>query len=367
MITGHGATSGFETHLEDKTGATWINSSGITQEFMGKLMQRPEVAVVINFQSNLPQYLVDVDAAKSPVAGISPSTVLTHACGILRWYVWCLTSTGLVSYIVYISRLIRKTVLTRNRSTRYLFVTEPRWRLSLSLWRLPKRTDLRLSIVSICNIHWSEMVPRLRDIHPTGYQGYWRGGCKLCRLVTATNFRGWPAKSIKHGSGTTAIVFALCLIFVLPVAECPVAESYILPLVVILSIPFWSMGSFVLPQLFGLKQHLYADCLWSCWLVFCQECYPDYGSSYRREGNRVWVSVVGRIRCHRPFTTHSDDCWPWLSVTFASGENSATKPGLGGGIDIPDICGGTRKNTCKPIEKNGYDVEEVKIRELATV
>ena len=64
---------------------------------------------------------------------------------------------------------------------------------------------------------------------PTGY-GY--------------EFSGMTREEQSTGSSTTAIVFVLCIVFVYLLLSAQY-ESYILPLVVILSIPFGLAGAFI--------------------------------------------------------------------------------------------------------------------------
>lgn len=55
---------------------------------------------------------------------------------------------------------------------------------------------------------------------------------------------------------STAVIFGLCLLFVYLILSAQY-ESYILPLAVILSIPFGLMGSFIFAQIFGVTNNIY--------------------------------------------------------------------------------------------------------------
>lgn len=76
---------------------------------------------------------------------------------------------------------------------------------------------------------------------PTGY-GY--------------EFSGMTREEQSSGSGTTAMIFALCLIFVYLLLSAQY-ESYILPLGVILSVPAGLMGSFIFAQFMGVENNIY--------------------------------------------------------------------------------------------------------------
>ena len=75
-------------------------------------------------------------------------------------------------------------------------------------------------------------------------------------------------------SSSTAVVFGLCLLFVYLLLSAQY-ESYILPLAVILSIPFGLMGSFIFAKIFGINNNIYLQ----IGLIYVdrsvgQECHP---------------------------------------------------------------------------------------------
>ena len=63
-------------------------------------------------------------------------------------------------------------------------------------------------------------------------------------------------RSEHEQSNTTAIIFALCLVFVYLILSAQY-ESYLLPLSVILSLPFGLVGAFIVTQLFGHQNDIY--------------------------------------------------------------------------------------------------------------
>ena len=82
MISGYSVTSGFELQLQDKTGGDINKFFQIYQQFIGALNQRPEIQQAYStFNPTFPQYMVNVDVAKTKQAGISPSVVLSTLQG----------------------------------------------------------------------------------------------------------------------------------------------------------------------------------------------------------------------------------------------------------------------------------------------
>ena len=63
-------------------------------------------------------------------------------------------------------------------------------------------------------------------------------------------------RSEHEQSNTTALIFALCLVFVYLILSAQY-ESYLLPLSVILSLPFGLAGAFIFTQLFGHQNDIY--------------------------------------------------------------------------------------------------------------
>lgn len=69
-------------------------------------------------------------------------------------------------------------------------------------------------------------------------------------------FSGMTREEQSTGTNTTAIIFVLCLVFVYLLLSAQY-ESYILPLVVIFSIPFGLCGSFIFAQFLGVENNIY--------------------------------------------------------------------------------------------------------------
>ena len=65
-------------------------------------------------------------------------------------------------------------------------------------------------------------------------------------------FSGLTREEQNTSAASTAIVFGLCLLFVYLLLSAQY-ESYILPLSVILSVPFGLMGSFIFAKIFGIN------------------------------------------------------------------------------------------------------------------
>ena len=82
MVQGFSATNGLTFSMQDRTGGDVNKFYGVTQKFIAELNKRPEISnAMTSYNTNYPQYKIDVDVAKCKQSGIDPSTVLTTMQG----------------------------------------------------------------------------------------------------------------------------------------------------------------------------------------------------------------------------------------------------------------------------------------------
>ena len=82
MITGYGVTNGFTLNLQDRTGGDLSKFYQVAQAFLADLKKRPEIeSAQTTFNTNFPEYTIDIDAAKCKRAGLSPKDILTTLQG----------------------------------------------------------------------------------------------------------------------------------------------------------------------------------------------------------------------------------------------------------------------------------------------
>lgn len=76
-IMGYGTSNGFELYVQDRKGGKVKDLMTYTNNFIAALNKRPEIMMAYTtFDTNFPQYKVEVDAAKCQRAGITPTSVL---------------------------------------------------------------------------------------------------------------------------------------------------------------------------------------------------------------------------------------------------------------------------------------------------
>lgn len=257
MIPGYSVTNGFEFNLQDKTGGDLNEFFRISQEFLAKLNERPEIAAAqTTFNPTFPQYMVDIDAAKCKQAGISPNDILTTLQGYYGG--------------MYVSNFNRFGKLYR-----VMMQADANYRINPeTLNNIKVRNGSEMApitqFVTLRKIYGPDNIKRFNmftsmTINGSPADGYTSGqAIQAIQEVAAESlptgygyeFSGMTREEQSNGSGTTAIIFLLCLVFVYLLLSAQY-ESYILPLVVILSIPFGLCGSFIFAQIMGVSNNIY--------------------------------------------------------------------------------------------------------------
>lgn len=257
MISGYSVTSGFELQLQDKTGGDINKFFQIYQQFIGALNQRPEIQQAYStFNPTFPQYMVNVDVAKTKQAGISPSVVLSTLQGYYGG--------------MYVSNFNRFGKLYR-----VMMQADPSARISPeTLNQVKVRVGNEMSpitnFITLERVYGPDIISRFNlftsiSVSGTPNPGYSNGDAiKAIQEVAAQTlpmgygyeFSGMTREEQNSSAASTAIVFGLCLFFVYLLLSAQY-ESYILPLSVILSIPLGLMGSFLFAKIFGVNNNIY--------------------------------------------------------------------------------------------------------------
>ena len=258
MISGYSMTNGFEFKLQDKTGGDINKFFQVSQSFLAELNKRPEIqSAYTTFNPTFPQYMVDVDVAKTKQAGLSPSTVLSTLQGYMGgMYVSNFNSFGKLYRVMMqanpesrVSPESLNQIKVRNGSGEMAPIT---------------------NFISLRRVYGPDVINRFNmytsiSVTGTPAEGYSNGDAiRAIQEVAAQalpqgfgyEFSGMTREEQNTSASSTAIVFGLCLIFVYLLLAAQY-ESYILPLAVIFSIPFGLMGSFIFAKMFGIVNNIY--------------------------------------------------------------------------------------------------------------
>jgi HAE1 family hydrophobic/amphiphilic exporter-1 len=83
-VPGFGVSSGFELNVLDRAGGSFNELDRVTRDFIGQLMQRPEILYAQSaFNTNYPQYEIKLNVAKAKEAGVSISSIFSTLQGYI--------------------------------------------------------------------------------------------------------------------------------------------------------------------------------------------------------------------------------------------------------------------------------------------
>ncbi len=257
MITGFSAQSGITMTMQDKTGGDLNRFYENVKTFLAALNKRPEIQTAqTQYNPNYPQYMVDVDVAKTKQAGISPSSVLS----VMQGYLGGLYASNFNSFGKLYRVMIQAGPESRMRPDD----------LSKIYVRCADGTMSPVSeFVNLRKVYGPANISRFNlftsmDVSVTPNSGYSTGdGMKaIAEVAKETLPEGYSyeysglTRSEAESSNTTGLIFALSIIFVYLILSAQY-ESYILPLSVVLSIPFGLAGAFIFTNLFGHSNDIY--------------------------------------------------------------------------------------------------------------
>ena len=256
MIPGYSLNSGVSLVMQDRTGGSLSKFYGIVKEFLDELNKRPEFqAAQTSYNPNYPQYMVHVDVAKCKQSGISPATVLST----LQGYYGGLYASNFNAYGKLYRVMIQGTPDSRmtEASLNNIYVRTP-------AGMAPVKEFCNLErVYGPSNINRFNLFTAI-NVTGTVANGYSTGeAIQAIRNVAAVtlpagytyDFSGLTREEAK-ASNTTGIIFLLCFIFIYLILSAQY-ESYILPLSVLLSVPFGLAGCFLFTNLFGHANDIY--------------------------------------------------------------------------------------------------------------
>ncbi|MBS7332202.1 MAG: efflux RND transporter permease subunit [Weeksellaceae bacterium] len=256
-IPGFGMSSGFELKLLDKSGGDINSFDKVAKEYLGALMQRPEVMYAqTSLNTGFPQYEIDVNIERAKQAGVSVSTIFSTLQG-------------------YIGGLYAADFTRFGKQYRVYVQADPNDRINESSLNkmFVRTTDGQMSpisqFVTLNRVYGPNSVNRFNLFTSANVTGGINPGYSTGDAINAINqvseqtlasnygvdFAGLTREEIKSGS-QTVIIFALCILFVYFILSGQY-ESYILPFAVLFSVPCGIMGAYLAQWLAGLENNIY--------------------------------------------------------------------------------------------------------------
>ena len=246
MIPGYSASTDIEVNMQDKTGGELNKFFDVVNDYTQALEARPEInSAKTSFNPNFPQYMIDIDAAACKKAGISPSDILSTMQG-------------------YYGGLYASNFNRFGKMYRVMIQSDPLSRKNLeSLKNVKVRNNQGemapiAQFISVEKVYGPDIISRFNlytsmKVMVAPASGYTSGQALAALAEVAqenlpagyTYELGGMAREEAQSSGsTTGLIFILCFVFVYLLLSAQY-ESYILPLAVLLSIPFGLLGIFL--------------------------------------------------------------------------------------------------------------------------
>ena len=256
MIPGFSANSGVSLVMQDRTGGSLDKFYGVVKDYLAELNKRPEFQTAqTSYNPNYPQYMLHVDVAKCKQSGISPSTILTT----LQGYYGGLYASNFNAYGKLYRVMIQGLPETRmtEESLNNIYVRTPAGMAPIQEFCRMER------VYGPSNINRFNLFTSI-NVTATVADGYSTGeAIKAVEEVAADmlpqgytyDYQGLTREEAK-ASNTTAVIFVLCIVFIYLILSAQY-ESYILPLCVILSVPFGLAGAFLFTMIFGHANDIY--------------------------------------------------------------------------------------------------------------
>lgn len=256
-IPGYGNGGGFEFSVQNKAGADVQQFYDVTQNFLSKLREREEIgAAFSSYNINYPQYELDVDVSKCKRMGISPATVLSELGSYMGGaYV---SNFNKFSKVYKVMLQAMPESRTGEMSLNNIFVRMGNGEMAPVSQFVKLRRVYGPMVLNRFNMYGNI------SVNGSYAPGFSSGDAIAAIKQTAlkelpmgydVDFSGLSREQAK-GDNNTAIVFAVCLVFVYLVMVA-LYESMFIPLAVILSIPFGLMGSFLFARMFGIENNIY--------------------------------------------------------------------------------------------------------------
>lgn len=336
MIPGYGMGNALELHMQDKTGGDISTFFTTTQQFLGALNQRPEIAMAYSpFDIRYPQWTVDVDAAKCKRAGITPNAVLSTLSGYYGG-----------QYLSDFNRF--------SKVYRVMIQADPKFRMDEAsldniFVRMSNGEMAPLSqFVTLTRTYGAETLSRFNmfnsiAVNAMPAEGYSTGDAIKAVKETAEAAlpRGYGydfggiTREENQQSNTTVIIFAICILMIYLILS-GLYESFLIPFAVILSVPFGLMGSFLFAKMVGLENNIYLQTgliMLIGLLAKTAILLTEYASERRAAGMSIVAAAVSAAKARlRPILmTALTMIFGLLPLMFSTGVGANGNSSLGTG------------------------------------
>ena len=256
-VPGFGVGGGVSFVLLDKAGSELSQVNTDVQKFLSALMQRPEIQFAqTSFNVDYPQYQMDINVERAMQSGIAVSTILSTLQNYIGgFYATDFTLYG-KQYRVMVQALPEARKDLNSLNSLYVktgngqmapiseFVTLNRTFGAQSLSRYNLFTSVAVSAQNNPAYSSGDAIKAVEEV-----------AAQTLNANYSIDYTGLSREEQSSGS-QTILIFMLSLVFTYFILSAQY-ESYILPLSVLMSLPFGIFGAYLGQWLFGLENNIY--------------------------------------------------------------------------------------------------------------
>lgn len=256
-VPGFGISSGFSVELLDKQGGSFKDLDEVSKQFMKKLFERPEIMYAQSgFNTNYPQYEMEIDVTQALQKGVSPSEILSSMGG----YIGGIYAADFTKYGKQFRVMVQ--ALPENRSNLESFK---------NIYVKNKVGEMIPvnQLVDFKRIYGPQSVSRFNLFNNTAITGASNPGyssgdaLKAVQEVASTelpkgydiDFSGLSREEV-NSSSQNIFIFLMSLIFVYLLLSAQY-ESFILPFAILISLPLGISGAYWAQKLAGLENNIF--------------------------------------------------------------------------------------------------------------
>lgn len=335
-IPGFGTSDGFAAVLLDKSGGDLKQLDAVAKDYLGALMQRPEIQFAqTSFNTNYPQYEMVIDVPRAKETGVSVSDILSTMQG----YIGGVYAADFTKYGKQFRVMVQAFPDARNEvaDLSSIYVKTASGQMTPVSQFVTMEKTFGPKSVERYNLFTSI------SISGSNNEGYSTGDAiRAVQEVAAeklssdyvVEFTGLSKEEVSSGS-QTAVIFILSLVFVYFILAAQY-ESFLLPLAVIISLPLGVIGAYFGQRIAGLENNIYFQIALIMLVGLLAKnaiLIVEFAVQRRIHGESLAMSAINAAKARlRPILmTSFAFIFGMLPLVFASGIGSTGNRSIGTG------------------------------------
>lgn len=327
-VAGFGIGSGFEMQLQDNMGRSPQELDKTTKEYLGKLMQRPEILYAqSSFNTNYPVYNFLVDVPLAAQNGVSTTDIFSAMSG----YIGGVYAADFIKYGKQFRVMLQAKPEDRDneRSLEKIYVRNNRGQMSpVSQYVSLEKSEGPQSMNRFNLFNAAKVMGAPKPGFSTGdaIAAVKEVAAKELPEGYSVDFSGLTREEIKAGSeGVFILVISLIFVYLLLSAQ---YESFIVPLSILLSLPLGIFGAFWTQKLAGLENNIFFQISLVMLIGLLAKnaiLIVEFAQQERRKGRSIGKSAIlgARARLRPILMTSFAFIVGLMPLVFSSGVGAA--------------------------------------------